>query len=99
MYLEPVKYMGFPKAKVLLALKQILWYCEKWIASVYFIFEIPQGYPEDVSCKFDPCVFYRRNDSGIDSVTVPQVDDSFGFGTKGFLEDESITATKYLSKE
>lgn len=51
------------------------------------------------STKFDPCVFHRHKDKGIDGVTVLQVDDSFGFGTKRFLKDESITATKYLSKE
>ncbi len=51
------------------------------------------------STKFDPCVLYKRNQEGLIGLTTLQVDDSYGFGSEDFLNDEGRESTKFKSKE
>jgi len=97
-YLKPVPDMKIPKDKVLLAVKPLYGIPESglhWFVSYSGHHKKNLGMQ---STKFDPCVLYRRNNSELEGITVLQVDDSFGFGKKSFLNDEDTTGEKYLSK-
>ena len=50
------------------------------------------------STKGDPCLLYRHSATETDGITALQVDDSYGHGTKEFLEEEERESKRFKCK-
>lgn len=96
-YLEPPVEMGLPEGKVLLCIRPLYGVPE---AGLFWYSTYSSYHTDDLQMlrsRVDPCLFVRHEDDGT-SVVLLQVDDSFGFGPKGFLDSEEEHVQKFKCK-
>ena len=97
-FLKPVKEMKTPKEIGLIAVKPLYGIPE---SGLYWFSTYSKHHKEELKMSattYDPCVLYQRKAKSLNGITILQVDDSFGAGSKLFLEKESQTGRKFLSK-
>ena len=97
-FLQPVPEMNLPKHKVLKAIKPLYGIPE---AGLYWFVTYSDHHKHKLGMQctsFDPCVLYRRDNNNFTGLTVLQVDDSYGFGSKDFLDKEENTKHNFICK-
>lgn len=97
-FLRPPKEMGLEPGKLLKAVKPLYGIPESglhWYLTYVNHHKKALGMKQT---KFDPCVLYRRVENKLEGLTTLQVDDSYGFGVKAFLDKEDEKSKKFITK-
>ena len=98
-YLKPPPEMNLAEDELLLALKPLYGIPE---SGMHWFMTYHSHHTEELgmeSCRTDPCVLYRREATKTpDGVTALQVDDSYGHGTREFLQDEETKSSRFQCK-
>lgn len=98
LYLKPPEEMQLPDDKLLLVKKSLYGISE---SGLHWFTTYHKHHRERINmeeARGDKCVLYRRSTSTLDGITILQVDDSFGHGTKQFLHDEESASTHFQCK-
>lgn len=93
--MKPPKEMGLSKDELLLVIGPLYGIPESGLH--WFLTYQPHHISklDRKSSKLDQCVLYRRKNENLKRLKIMQVDDTFGNGTKEFLEQEDIQSKKF----
>ena len=98
-YLEPVPEMNLPKGKVLGAVKPLYGVPE---SGLHWFITYRDHHEEKLGmkcCTVDNCLLYRREIAEkVPDIVMLQVDDSFGAGSRRFIEEEQQYSTEFRTK-
>ena len=97
-YLKPPEEMNLPKNHVLLVKKPLYGIPE---SGLHWFLTYQSHHKQMLHMEEthgDKCILYRLKNNLLDGLTILQVDDSFGHGSKEFLDDEERESHKFKCK-